>query len=375
MPSSKRENTLAYPMILVLGATGKTGFAVATQLLQRGVPVRGIVRREDTRSAGLRRLGMEIVQADLFDADQMTAAMRGVQRAYYLPPFHQRMVQSAETFVAAAKATRLESFVGVTQWLSSPTHPSVLTRQHAAVDRLFGQLTDIGFTTVQPGLFADTYLRVIQYAALLGIFPMPVDGASRNAPPSNEDIARVSVAALLDPATHAGKAYRPTGPTLLSVDEMMEIMGRVFGRKVKHVKLPPWMLLKAARMDGTSESELDGLPFYLEDHSMGAFERGAPTDDVFNLAGQQPESFETIVRRYAQQSQVQPTLRNKTRLFARFLAVPLMPGFNHSRYQKASVGPLPNAFELAMQSEAWRAGHPARTSDWTPTPGRVGAAA
>jgi len=42
---------------------------------------------------------------------------------------------------------------------------------------------------------------------------------SRNAPPSNEDIARVAVAALMDPARHAGKSYRPTGPELLGAEE------------------------------------------------------------------------------------------------------------------------------------------------------------
>ena len=53
-------------------------------------------------------------------------------------------------------------------------------------------------------------------AAHLGILPLPVARESRNAPPSVDDIARVAVAALLDPARHAGKSYRPTGPKLLT---------------------------------------------------------------------------------------------------------------------------------------------------------------
>ncbi|HWG20735.1 MAG TPA: hypothetical protein VG225_09405, partial [Terracidiphilus sp.] len=45
----------------------------------------------------------------------------------------------------------------------------------------------------------------------LGAFPW-IFGNSRNAPPSNEDIARVAAVALMDPARHGGKTYRPTGP-------------------------------------------------------------------------------------------------------------------------------------------------------------------
>jgi len=58
------------------------------------------------------------------------------------------------------------------------------------------------------------YLVTIGLAAHLGIFPW-IYGDSRNAPPSNEDIARLAVAALMDPGRHAGKTYRPTGPELL----------------------------------------------------------------------------------------------------------------------------------------------------------------
>jgi hypothetical protein len=47
-------------------------------------------------------------------------------------------------------------------------------------------------------------MEMLPFAAHLGVFPLPVDGESRNAPPSVDDIARVAVAALLDPARHAG---------------------------------------------------------------------------------------------------------------------------------------------------------------------------
>jgi len=50
-------------------------------------------------------------------------------------------------------------------------------------------LPDVAHTVVAPGYFADNYLRLTDLAALLGVFPV-LTGSSRNAPPSNEDIAR-----------------------------------------------------------------------------------------------------------------------------------------------------------------------------------------
>ena len=91
-----------------------------------------------------------------------------------------------------------------------------MTRQLWLVDRLFSMTPGVTHTIVRPGIFADAYLATIGSAVYLGIFPW-MSGNSRNAPPSNEDIARVAVAALMDPARHAGKSYRPTGPELLAL--------------------------------------------------------------------------------------------------------------------------------------------------------------
>ena len=91
------------PKILVTGATGKTGAAVVDQLLAKGYPVRASVRVRDARSADLERRGAEVVVADLFDPDQLRDAMVGVQRGYYVPPFHPYAIQSAVAFAVAAQ--------------------------------------------------------------------------------------------------------------------------------------------------------------------------------------------------------------------------------------------------------------------------------
>ena len=205
---------MTMPRILVTGATGKTGSVVVTELLKAGYPVRAMVHREDARSARLKAQGAEIRVADMLDAEHVFAALKDIQRAYYCPPYDPYMIQGAVAFSIAAKEARLEQIVGLSQWLASPSHPSLMTRQQWLVDQVFSMTPGAAHTIVAPGWFADNYLLPIGMAAHLGIFPW-LFGDTRNAPPSNEDIARVAVGALMDPSRHAGKRYRPTGPELL----------------------------------------------------------------------------------------------------------------------------------------------------------------
>jgi uncharacterized protein YbjT (DUF2867 family) len=346
------------PRILVTGATGKTGGQVAVQLLAAGYPVRAYVRREDQRSAKLKAAGAEIAIGDLADPQALAIAMRGVQRGYFLPPFDPYMIQSASAFAVAAREARLESMVVLSQWLANPAHPALATRQHWLADRLFAMLPDTALTVVNPGFFADLpYLILLKYAAHMGVLPFPARGSSRNAPPSVDDIARVAVGALIDPARHAGKSYRPTGPDMLSVTEMAQIMGKVLGRTVRHVRMPLWLFYKAARMDGIDRFLLSQLAAYMQDHDRGAFELGGPTSHVLDVTGRPPESFEAITRRHAAQPQAQRTAGNFIRTFAGFMSVPMRPGINPRRFADRLWMPQPNRPLLSADSALWREEH------------------
>jgi NAD(P)H dehydrogenase (quinone) len=138
------------PRIIVTGATGKTGSVVVSELLKAGYPVRAIVHREDSRSARLKAQGAQIAVADMSDVERVANALKGVQRACYCPPLDPYMIQGAVAFAVAAKEARLEHIVGVTQWLASPSDPSLMTRQHWLVDRLFSMTSGVAHTIVNP---------------------------------------------------------------------------------------------------------------------------------------------------------------------------------------------------------------------------------
>jgi uncharacterized protein YbjT (DUF2867 family) len=353
--------TMIKPRILVTGATGKTGSVVVTELIKAGYPVRAMVRRPDDRSARLAAQGAEIAVADMSDVERVADALKDVQRAYYCPPFDPYMLQGAVAFAVAAKEATLEHIVVLSQWLSSPSHPSLMTRQHWLADQLFAMTPGVGHTILDPGFFADAYLAPIGLAAHLGIFPW-LFGDSRNAPPSNEDIARVAVAALIDPARHTGKRYRPTGPELLGAREMANAVGRAVGRSLRVVPTPAWLFLKTARMGGLSIDIINGLRYYTEDHRRGAFELCAPTRDVFDVTGRLPEDFETVARRYAALPGNQRTLRNTLRQLAQFLITPLSSGFDLDRYARELRIPMPSQPQFAPESKVWRRWHDLRAA-------------
>ena len=344
------------PRIIVIGATGKTGSVVVAELLKAGYPVRAMVHREDDRSARLRAQGAEIVIADMSDVERIADALRDVQRAYYCPPYDPYMIQGAVAFAVAAKESRLEQIVGLSQWLASPSHPSLATRQSWLVDRLFSMTPGVAHTIVNPGFFADAYLVTIGLAAHLGVFPW-MYGNSRNAPPSNEDIARVAVGALMNPARHAGQSYRPTGPELLGADDMAQAIGRAVGRSVRVVPTPMWLFMKAARMAGMSIDLMSNVRYYIDDHKRGGFELGAPTTDVLDVTGRPAEDFETIARRYAALPQNRRTFGNWVRELAQFMTAPLTPGFNFDRYDRELRRPFPFEPQSAPESKVWRREH------------------
>lgn len=341
------------PKILVTGATGKTGAVVVARLREAGWPVRAVLRVDDGRRAALERLGAEVVVADLFDLERLAAAARGTQRAYFVPPYHPSMLHAATAFGQAARAANVEVVVGLGQWLASPSHPALLTRQQWLVDRMFESLPGVGYVRLNTGYFADNTLRFVDMAALLGILP-DLTGDSRDAPPSNDDIGRVAAALLMHADAHVGRSYRPTGPRLVTTRDVAEALTRALGRTVRAVPVPLWIVAKGARRAGVGELEFTSFVSYLEDHRQGAFELGAPNDVVLEVTGRPAEDIEVTAHRYAGSPQARRTFGRVARAWLDFLVTPLLPGHDPGSYDRRHGITPPASTRFAMEDPVWR---------------------
>lgn len=361
---------MAAPLILVTGATGSVGQPLVGELLARGVAVRALVHRADARSAALAAKGAEIVTADLFDADQLADAMKGAARTFYLPPMRPHMMQASVAFALAAQAARVEHIVSMSQWTSHRAHPANMTRQTWLGDGLFDLVPGAGHTVFNPGMFAHNFLRTIDFAALLGIYPV-LSGKGRAAPVSNEDMARTLAVILAEgPDRHAGQRYRPTGPELLDGREMAAVIARVVGHGVLPFDMPFWLFAKAARLQGVDAYEIASLSHYMEDMRAGTFAfAGGVTDVVQALTGTPAESFETTARRYAALPFARQTLANRLRSFVNFNRVSFQPGVNVRKLERRLAVPDLARPSLAIADPVWRQTHAAQMAGTgTPIP-------
>jgi len=327
------------PRILVTSAGGKTGFHTARQLLKSGFPVRAFLRGRDSRADALEQAGAEIFIGNQYALTDMRTAMRGVQRAYQCAPTAPNGLHFNAVFTVAAHEARLEQVVTMSQWLSSADHPSLFTREVYLSDSLIGMRSEMSVTTVNPGWFANNYLMVLDMAAHLGVFTMPLgDGDVRkNAPPSNEDIASVVTAALSDPAQHAGQTYRPTGPELLSPNEIAAAMGRALGRRVQYRDISERMMVKALKAlppSNYSVPMVTQLALYAEEYRRGSFAVNAPTNTVRDVGGKNPDTFESIVhRRIAHDPTLSRSFGRSAKAMAGFLKILATRPFDLERTQ------------------------------------------
>lgn len=351
---------MAGSRVLVTGATGKIGRAVATQLLEKGVPTRVMVRRKDVRSEHLKSKGAEIVVGDMLDIRQVQTALAGVDRLFFNPPYHPHGLYGTVAFAVAARRAGAEAVVTLSQWLASPDHPSLMTRSHWLTDKLFELMPDTAHVTVNPGFFADNYMHLVPTAAQMGVLPFPTAGGL-NAPPSNEDIARVAVGALLDPHRHNGRVYRPTGPTLLSGQDIADAIGEALGRKVRHIDAPPKMFVKAVRASakelGFDEFLQSCLYHYHSEYLLGTWAVGGPTSHVRDVAGVEPEDILTIARRYTTGPECRRTVGNFVRAFASSLRGAFTPMPDFHKFERAQQHPQPAHPQFAGESDFWRAEH------------------
>jgi uncharacterized protein YbjT (DUF2867 family) len=218
---------------LVIGATGRTGRRLVTELLRAGRSVRALVRNPAT--AGLP--GVELATGDLTDPESIARAAEGARSAFlvWTAPF------ATAPAVVAALADRVERTVLLSSPHQTPhpffQQPNALAVFHAQLDRMVMDSAR-EWTIVRPGMFAANaimwWARQIQTDDEVR-WPY---GDVETAPIDERDIAAVAARALLDDG-HAGLDYVITGPVALSHADQVQAIGNAIGRRLVFHELTP----------------------------------------------------------------------------------------------------------------------------------------
>ncbi|MCY7345986.1 MAG: NmrA family NAD(P)-binding protein [Pyrinomonadaceae bacterium] len=229
-------------MYIVSGATGHTGSVVAKTLLEKGLPVRVIVRSRE-KGAVFETLGAEIAVADLQDAAALTEALQGGKVLYLTnPPAYQSEDLFAESdkviaaFLTAIGNSGLEKIVALSSigsHLSSGTG-NILTTYR--LEQAFGNL-EIPVTFVRAGGFMENCNGVLETAKTAGVLPSFFQPLDRKFPQvAAADIGRVAAFAMQEKTT--GKEIKELAGFWVSPEETAEAVSQVLGRKVKAVPVP-----------------------------------------------------------------------------------------------------------------------------------------
>lgn len=343
------------PKILVTSAAGHVGRAAVKELLSSGYSVRAFVRTDDVRVRELKNAGAEIFVGDLRDYRDLERALVGIQRAFYNPPFSQNTLYDSALFAVAAEQAKLETVTLMGAWNLSATHASIHQRGHWVAHNIYRWMPSVDLVHLAPGLFAFPYFLGLPAVAHFGQLMAPF-GEGKNAPPSNEDIARVAAQTLVQPEKHIGKSYRPTGPKLLSPHDVADVFAKVLNRKVKYKAVPFKAFHKAAMALGFPTEQVAHMRYYAEEVRNDVYSTSAPTEHVRLVTGRAPEPFEVTAKRYIENpSLIRPgfEIGSKWSAFAMLFRMMLARPFDLYKWEEERGYPLLSNPTLAHQCPDW----------------------
>jgi NAD(P)H dehydrogenase (quinone) len=215
--------------ILVTGAAGQLGGIggrIVEILRAADVPVRALVRRDDERAVHLRRLGAEVVIADLVQPDQVVSALEGCRRVYFGMGVSPSYLEATLVMAAAAREIgSLELLVNMSQMTVSELNLRQMTgsRQQQLHWLCEQALYWSGLPVVhlRPTAFQQNLLFWSWAAESIeesGTIRLPF-GRGRTSPIAARDVAEVSAVILRHPSGYAGRVIELTGPR--SIDMML----------------------------------------------------------------------------------------------------------------------------------------------------------
>lgn len=219
--------------ILVTGASGAIGRQVVQQLVDRGAPVRALVR--DPSKTNLPS-AVEVVQGDLLDVASLRGALAGVSTLFLLNGV------VPDEFTQALVALNLARDAGIDRvvYLSVIHSDKYLNVPHFAgkfgVERMLEQM-GFGATILRPAYFMQNDLTVKDVVTGYGVYPMPI-GSKGLAMIDTRDIAEIAAVELVRrehaPGSLPLRRINLVGPDTLTGSDVAGIWSNALGRPITY---------------------------------------------------------------------------------------------------------------------------------------------
>lgn len=281
--------------ILITGATGKTGLALAKILADRKIDFKAMIRKEDSRSELLRSYNAEIVIGDFFDIHSLHKAFEGASKVYFCYPPSPNLLLAAANVATTAVKTNIAILVNMSQIIAREGHVSPLSHQHWLSENIF-DWAEIGAIHVRAGLFIENlYFTAIPTAASFKKIMLPY-GQGKHAPISVYDLS-TAIAELLisdNPEDHFGKRYVLTGATSLSTNEIVSKINQLINTELEYQEISSkeWVNMMS-QIPGFGKYQLAHFPALADDMRNQRF--NIVTTHFREITGKEPESFSSFV--------------------------------------------------------------------------------
>ena len=228
--------------------------------------MRALVRRDDERAARLRRLGAEVVVADLTQPDQVVPALEGCRRAYFGMSVSPSYLEATLVVAAAARETSgFELLVNMSQITVSQMDlrhmtESLQQRLHWLCEQALNW-SGLPMVHLRPTVFQQNFLFWSWAAKSIeksGAIRLPF-GHGRTSPVAAADVAEVAAEILRHPSVYAGRVIELSGPRSTDLYGLAEEYAAALGRSVRYVEVP---------LDVWRDDELRkrGLPDHVYSH-------------------------------------------------------------------------------------------------------------
>jgi NAD(P)H dehydrogenase (quinone) len=229
-------------MYAITGITGKVGGALARVLLADGQPVRAVVRAADKGDAWAER-GCEVALAEMHDTASLTAAFKGAQGVFILPPSEfdpSPGFPEARAVIDAVKAALESALPGKVVCLSTigaqASQLNLLT-QRTLMEQALGTLS-IPIAFLRPGWFMENAAWDVVSARDCGVIYSFLQPLDRPVPMvATTDVGRVA-AALLEQRRSGRRVIELEGPRRISPNNVAAAFAEILGRPVRAEAVP-----------------------------------------------------------------------------------------------------------------------------------------
>jgi uncharacterized protein YbjT (DUF2867 family) len=227
-------------IILVTGATGSQGGAVARHLLQRGkFTVCALVRDPNKPAAkALEQAGVELVPGDLSDRTSLDLALQGVYGVFSVQSFNDGLdaeISQGKALADAAKAADIKHFVyssvGSAERNTGIPHfdSKFQVEEHV-------RASGLPYTILRPVFFFYNY-SMMRSMVEQGKLPQPLSPTKKLQQLSEEDYGKMVAEVFERPADFLNREIE-VASVEMTMPEIATAFGHVLGKKVEYQQIP-----------------------------------------------------------------------------------------------------------------------------------------